>query len=77
MKILSITEISELKNILCKEFNTILHMHDCCGGQFFSSDTALNDLAVEYITGFLTKRGLGATFSCDRLSFTVKEARKC
>jgi|GEM_PF-1366994 len=69
--ILKIDDIINLKKIILKEYNTKLHWHDTCGGQYFSFDSKINGIE-NFINKYLSQYNLHAKFSADGLSFTVE-----
>ena len=72
MYVLTLSEVSELKNLIKNKFNTILHFHDSCGGQIFSLDKSDENLR-EFIAAFFTEKKLRVIFSDDSTQFSVEE----
>ena len=68
---LNLDEIINLKNFILDNFNEKLHVHDTCGGQYFTLDTQIDNL--ENVTNdYFSKKNLQAKFSNDKLSFTIE-----
>ena len=76
MHILTISEVSELKAIIEKQFNTKIHFHDCCGGQHFSAAEISGEMR-SFICDYFKKKGLSAEFSDDIRTFFIKEIPSC
>lgn len=68
---LNLFEVSELKNLLKEKNAGILHLHDTCGGQYFTIEDR-TDLTNEILTEFLNSKGQKIQFSSDFNSFTLK-----
>ena len=51
MSIIDITKIIELKQVLNDKFDIQLHVHDTCGGQYFSVDN-LEPSAKDFIENY-------------------------
>ena len=69
--ILKFDDVIKLKELILREYNAKLHMHDTCGGQYFSLDTKL-DGVEEFVNEYLSQYNMSAKFSQDSLSFTVE-----
>ena len=76
MTTLTISEVSEFKSSIEKQFGIKIHFHDSCGGQYFSSGTTISDMK-DYILAYMKEKGLRAEFSDDMHSFFVKEYKEC
>ena len=57
-----------LKAELMDNFNTYLHFHDACGGQYFSFDEVL-----KHAENFFRNMNYKIQISDDKLSFYIKE----
>lgn len=68
MAILSLTEAAELKKLVYEKYSVALHLHDSCGGQYFSLESKSLP-AAQFICEYLKSKGLTATFDDDYLSF--------
>lgn len=51
----SFTLAAELKNAAAEKFNSAIHFHDGCGGQFFTVDEPSEELK-NFITEFFAKK---------------------
>lgn len=71
--ILKIDDVIKLKKLISEKYNAKLHMHDTCGGQYFSFDVKLNGIE-NFINEYLSQYNMSAKFSQDCLSFTVEFA---
>ena len=71
---LSFDEIIKLKKLVQNNFNTKLHVHDTCGGQYFSLDKKFDNIE-NVINDYLSKQNLHARFSADMLSFTIESLK--
>ncbi len=76
MYLLTLEEFTELKENLKRIFSAELHLHDCCGGQYFSLDET-DEVLVKYITEYFNNRNLSAVFSKDGKQFSVKRGKIC
>lgn len=70
--LLSLDDIIELKKNIKEKYNTTLHMHDTCGGQYFSLDD-ITEGTEEYIKEFLKKKNITPVFSENKLSFSINK----
>lgn len=66
----SFTLAAELKNVAAEKFNSAIHFHDGCGGQFFTVDEPSEELK-NFITEFLAEKNMKPVFSDDGTSFTL------
>jgi hypothetical protein len=71
MQSLALNEIVELKEEIYKNFKINIHLHDTCGGQYFTLDEN-NTAITEYLRGYFSKKNLTILFSQDELQFSVK-----
>lgn len=67
---LKIDDIINLKKMILKKYNAKLHMHDTCGGQYFSFDKKLDGIE-NFVNEYLSQYNMSAEFSQDGLSFNV------
>lgn len=72
--ILTFNDVTELKNILEKNFSARLHFHDCCGGQYFTVDEPSDELK-KFLTDYFYERKLKVNFSENGDSFSVEEIK--
>lgn len=70
MAVLNLDDIIELKNLLAAEDAGVLHLHDTCGGQYFTVEPQ-SARGEELISGFLESKGSKAVFD-GRGGFFVK-----
>lgn len=68
---LSLSDISKLKNDLLACYGAELHFHDVCPKPFFTLDKVNADIK-EYISGFLKDRNMKADFSGDGTQFSAE-----
>ncbi|MCR5265710.1 MAG: hypothetical protein K6E29_03845 [Cyanobacteria bacterium RUI128] len=61
---IDITKIIELKNILEEKFESKLHLHDTCGGQYFSVEN-LTPSAKDYIEYYFSERNYQTIYDND------------
>ena len=74
MKILSLGDVPELKN-LAKENGFTLHVRDACGGQAFSlsKNSNADDAFYQKLEDFFSKLNMEIVFhDKDKLNFTIK-----
>ena len=69
--VLKFDEIINLKELILKKYNQKLHIHDTCGGQYFSFNSKIDGIE-SFINKYLSKYNLQAKFSADSLSFTIE-----
>ena len=62
-----------LKAELMDNFNTYLHFHDACGGQYFSFDEVPSDEVLKHAENFFRNMNYKLQISDDKLSFYIKE----
>ncbi|MHC1695029.1 MAG: hypothetical protein AB9835_07125 [Eubacteriales bacterium] len=72
MIILSLSDFIELRDYLSERGGVGIHLHDACGAQSFSLDSADED-SIRFITEYFADKGQKAVFTSDKLSFTLKE----
>ena len=70
--LLDLSEIIYLRKLILDNFDEKLHVHDTCGGQYFTLDTQIDGINT-FINQYLNKNKLYAKFSDDKLSFTVEQ----
>ncbi len=63
-----------LKAELMDNFNTYLHFHDACGGQYFSFDEAEKDEVYQFLTSYFANIGGKINIADNKLTFTVDKA---
>lgn len=66
----SFTLAAELKKAAAEKFNSAIHFHDGCGGQFFTVDEPSEELK-NFITEFFAGKNMKPVFSDDGTSFTL------
>ena len=69
---MSLYEVSEFKKYLFEANETILHLHDTCGGQSFSLSATSNE-TVHLINDYLSQKGFTAIYSADQMSFRLQK----
>lgn len=74
MTIIDLTKIIELKKVLNEHFNTILHIHDCCAGQYFGVEN-LTPAGKDYIINFFNKYSV--IFNDDNTEFHLEDIELC
>ena len=67
---LSLYEVSEMKEHLTKQNGAIIHLHDTCGGQYFTIEDG-NTETENIISDFLIGKNQKVFFSEDKLSFII------
>lgn len=67
----SMFDAVELKQVLRKEFDIYLHIHDRCGSSFFRLDEANGEVQA-FIKDYFAKREIEADFDDDGLIFVLK-----
>ena len=72
---LNLDEVIEFKNYLAENNAANIHLHDTCGGQYFTIDSG-DDLTVNLIKDFLSKKNQQFVFAADKLSFTIISNKK-
>ena len=72
---LNFDEVIELKKFLAENNAQNIHLHDTCGGQYFTIDNG-NDYTECLIKDYLSKKNQQVVFSDDKLSFTIISGRK-
>lgn len=76
MYTLTLSEVNELKTIIKNQFDTTIHLHDCCGGQSFSVDKNTEELK-KFITAFFAAKKLNVVFSENGMQFSIEEISQC
>ena len=74
--IIDITQIIELKNVLSEKFDTKLHLHDSCSGQYFSTED-ISASGIDYIKNYFSEKGYYPIFNSNYTEFYLEESRKC
>lgn len=72
MAVLGIDEVLKLKENLERLFNAKLHLHDSCGGQYFSLEEKYNAEFEEYLSNYFNSKNLTVIFTDDKQGFYVK-----
>lgn len=67
---LNLFEVSEFKTFLKENNGGEIHMHDTCGGQYFTIEKG-NDDTERLVNEYLTKKKNKVIFSDDKASFTI------
>lgn len=75
MSIIDITKIIELKQVLNDKFDIQLHVHDTCGGQYFSVDN-LEPSAKDFIENYFMERNYRVIFDKE-IEFHLEDIRLC
>lgn len=70
--ILSIKEFLNLKTFVEENSKQSVHLHDACGGQYFSLDYA-DEETKKIIEDYFDKNGVTAEFAVDKKGFTLRE----
>lgn len=71
MRILNLNDIIELKKLINDNFETVLHIHDTCGGQYFSTDKKSKKLQ-NFIKKYMASKNLKARFDETGFGFFVE-----
>lgn len=72
--VLTIEQVIALKEAVKQNTGHAVHLHDACGGQYFSLDSA-NEQVKNFIIDYFAQKGAAAVFANDQKGFTVKENR--
>lgn len=67
---LNITDILKLKEYILEKDGAVLHMHDTCGGMYFTIDN-LTENTKDIISCYLNEKKATFKFSDDGKSFTI------
>lgn len=67
----SMFDAVDLKQVLRKEFDIYLHIHDRCGSSFFRLDEANSEVQT-FIKDYFVQRDIEADFDDDGLIFVLK-----
>lgn len=67
---LNIDEILELKKYLEGKKAVAIHLHDACGGQYFTLDKP-DENTTDLIKDYLKNKNITASFSANKDSFTI------
>ena len=76
MVTLTLSDVNKLKTIIKNQFDTTVHFHDCCGGQYFSIDKPTEELK-EFIAAFFVEKKLNVIFSENGRQFSIEEISQC
>ena len=71
-----LTKVIELKRDLEERFNTGLHIHDTCGGQYFGVEN-MEPSAKNFIEQYFERLGYIVIFNPDETEFHLEEMRLC
>ncbi len=69
--VLKFDDVINLKKLILEKYNEILHLHDTCGGQYFSFDNKIEGIE-DFVNEYLSQYNQRADFAKDSLSFTVE-----
>ena len=72
---LNLDEVIELKNFLAENNAANIHLHDTCGGQYFTIDSG-DDYTEKLIKDYLSKKNQQVAFAADKQSFTIISNKK-
>ena len=67
---LTLSEVIELKNLINEKGGVEIHMHDACGGQYFTLGEPSPE-TVGIIKSYLEPKGIKARYSPNNDSFTI------
>lgn len=67
---LNIDEVLELKKYLRNNNAAEIHMHDACGGQYFTLDEP-DEFTMKLIKDYFVNKNIKASFSENNDSFTI------
>ena len=67
----SMFDAVDLKQVLKKQFDVYLHIHDRCGSYFFRLDEADSEVQA-FIKDYFAQRDIEADFDDDGLIFVLK-----
>lgn len=70
--VLTLQQVMELKKHLEEHTNQSVHLHDACGGQYFSLDYA-DEQAHKVLVDYFSAKGISVNFAMDKKGFTLKE----
>ena len=73
---INILEIIELKKTLDEKFDIKMHIHDACGGQYFSTDN-LNPAGKKYIIDYFKNKNYQVIFTSNDTEFYLEDIRTC
>lgn len=76
MSTIDITKIIDLKQVLKEKFDTILHVHDACGGQYFSLDNP-QPAGLDYIKNYFEDKKYRVIFNSDFTEFHIEGIELC
>lgn len=74
--VINILKVIELKKVLAEKFDLNLHIHDGCGGQYFSVQS-MSVEGKEYIIKFFEDNNFRAVFNEDDTEFFLEDIRLC
>lgn len=75
MQIIDITKIIELKKVLNDKFNAQIHIHDTCGGQYFSVEN-LEPSAKDFIKNYFQEKSYRVIFDKEN-EFHLERVQLC
>lgn len=75
--IIDIIKLIELKRTLAEKFQAELHIHDTCGGQYFSLENVVDHSSIDYINNYFSRYGYKVIFNNDYTEFHIEEMRIC
>lgn len=64
-------EIIALKEFMAEHKAGYVHVHDTCGGQYFTLD-AVDDYTENLIKKYFAEKNIETIFTNDRLCFTIE-----
>lgn len=70
--VIELSKISELKAGLSEKYGVYLHLHDACGAQSFSFDSAVGEDVKKYVTEYIEALGGAVKFFPAGDGFTVR-----
>ncbi|MBQ1193483.1 MAG: hypothetical protein IIX45_05120 [Lachnospiraceae bacterium] len=69
--IINFSEVIEFKKAFSKDFSNILHFHDNCAGQYFTTEEILDNTMKDFITCYFTEKKCVVIFSDDDMGFRL------
>lgn len=71
--VLDFSDVLELKKLSETQFNTKCHFHDCCGGQWFSTEEPVSREFEEFLKMYFEKKQCHVLISEDRCQFRMEK----
>ena len=71
-----ILKIIELKKTLDEKFGLYLHIHDGCGGQYFTVDN-ITPQGKDFIVEYFRNMKYSVVFNSDENEFYLEDIRQC